>query len=79
MTREEIFVRISEERARQIAKFGERAVCGLAQSEPLTALGILVEEVGEVARSLIDSGGVVDKEELLQVAAVCCGWLEGLS
>jgi hypothetical protein len=79
VTRSEVFARIEAERLRQRAKFGDRAICGVAKAEPFFALGILTEEVGEVARSLLDSRGTVDKDELIQVAAVVVGWLEGLS
>ena len=39
-------------------------------------LSILVEEVGEVGTALQGSGDL--KEELIQVASVCCKWLENL-
>lgn len=35
-------------------------------------LAVLVEEVGEVARA------VLERERLVQVAAVCCKWLQGM-
>lgn len=45
-----------------------------------TRLRILLEEVGEVARALNDKEPVDHLEaELIQVAAVCVGWIEGLN
>lgn len=80
VTRTEIFDRVRKERARQFAKFGTRDIRGLASKAPLVALAVLMEEVGEVAKSLIDSSDMtVDREELVQVAAVAIGWLEGLA
>lgn len=37
-------------------------------------LAVLVEELGEVARALQGEGSL--DEELIQMAAVCCRWLE---
>ncbi len=38
-------------------------------------LGILMEEVGEVAKSCIESSGL-DEKEVVQVCAVALAWLE---
>lgn len=39
---------------------------------------ILAEEVGEVARAMNDGNDANLKEELVQVAALCCAWLESM-
>jgi hypothetical protein len=39
-------------------------------------LAVMIEEVGEVGKALQGEGDL--KEELVQVAAVCCRWLENL-
>ncbi|MGL5918484.1 MAG: MazG nucleotide pyrophosphohydrolase domain-containing protein [Cetobacterium sp.] len=41
-------------------------------------LTILVEEVGEVARAIQEGDRISLREELIQVAAVCAAWVEGL-
>lgn len=61
---------IMEERARQDKKWG-------VQNHPnLYWLGILMEEVGEAAKALIE--GKLDElyKELIQVSAVGLAWLE---
>lgn len=43
-------------------------------------LGMLVEEVGEVARAVQGGHDAGDlREELVQCAAICCAWFEALS
>lgn len=71
MSQEVVLQEILEERARQDCKWGE-------QNHPaLYWLGILVEEVGEVAKAIIERRRY--KEELIQTAAVCVGWLEAMA
>ena len=61
---------IMEERARQDAKWG-------VQNHPnLYWLGILMEEVGEAAKALIEGKIDLLYGELVQVAAVGLAWLE---
>lgn len=65
---------ILEERARQDEKWGER------DHGDLRWLGILMEEVGELSRCIIE-GKITPrskqkKHELVQVAAVALAWLE---
>lgn len=60
------------ERAAQDRKWGE-------QNHPdLYWLGILVEEVGELAQALIEGKGDAARKELVQVTAVGLAWLEAL-
>ena len=69
---------ISDERIRQINKWGPQY-----HDDPTWML-ILSEEVGEVAKSIIDrihSGNadiVETRKEIVQVAAVAVAWLECL-
>lgn len=76
---------IEEERARQEnlhpkpnVKESESAdVKAIAHYLWLTEmLAVLIEEVGEIGKALQGEGEL--KEELVQVAAVCCRWLENL-
>ncbi len=68
----ELLHKVVEERKRQDVKWG-RSFLGRGDAEWLT---ILTEEVGEVARSIIEG----DEENLIieitQCAAVCLKWLE---
>lgn len=52
---------------------------------PLAKCAVLVEEVGEVARAVLEAGELVNdthhvnlRKELIQVAAVALAWVEGL-
>ena len=58
------------ERARQDEKWGKQ------NHQDLYWLGILVEEVGEVAKELIEGRPHKARNELVQTAAVCLAWLE---
>jgi NTP pyrophosphatase (non-canonical NTP hydrolase) len=85
MSRGDILDDISAERERQTAlkamgKF-EREV---HECSPTEALAVLAEEFGEVARVVAEmvAGKPIDtghlREELIQVAAVCVSWVEGI-
>lgn len=94
MTREDIFHAINLERARQArlraeGKFAftlDQKWIGAEEPLPMSTLRlqhihkypILAEEVGEVARAMNDGDDANLKEELVQVAALCCAWLEAL-
>lgn len=63
---------ISAERDRQIAKWGRRR-----NHRHLYWLGILMEEVGEAAKAVIEIKPWYDiQKELVQVAAVAVAWME---
>lgn len=53
------------------------APSNLARSDAFEMLAILTEEVGEVARSIIERDDGNLTTELVQVAAVVTAWLEG--
>jgi NTP pyrophosphatase (non-canonical NTP hydrolase) len=61
---------IDQERKRQDEKWGEQ------NHDDLSWLGILMEEVGEVARNIIQKKPDLTHEELVQLAAVAVAWLE---
>jgi NTP pyrophosphatase (non-canonical NTP hydrolase) len=66
------YAAIDHERTRQNEKWGE-------QNHPdLYWLGILVEEVGEVSRAVIEGDERGRDKELVEVAAVCVAWIEAI-
>lgn len=72
---------IAAERIKQHLKWrGTGGDCSRPDLPNDTRLRILLEEVGEVARALNDKEPLDHLEaELIQVAAVCVGWIEGLN
>lgn len=60
---------ISKERAEQDTKWGEQNHSDLKWN------AILLEEIGEVAKSILENGEV-SETELIQVAAVAVAWVE---
>lgn len=62
------FIKIRKERQKQDEKWGEQ------NHGDLYWLGILVEEVGELSKEIIE--GRDCREELVQTAAVAVAWLE---
>lgn len=79
--RQAIYTAISRERARQeelkaAGKFGDTpASHTMIDDRKLT---ILTEEVGEVARAILDGKHSEVRTELIQVAAVAVSWLESI-
>ena len=72
-----------QERLKSEGRFS--MTCADAMSD-LERLAVLTEEVGEVARAILEQSRLTNddhgkelKKELVQVAAVCVAWLEGLS
>ena len=59
---------IYEERNRQDIKWGEQ------HHTNLFWLGILIEEIGEIAKAILENGDIF--EELIQSIAVCIAWIE---
>lgn len=86
MNRDAIFRAILAERVEQERRWsGDHAwgkgSCASLEVEPIVKVAVLAEECGEVARAVLDGDGAqsVDlHDELVQVAAVCVGWLESL-
>ena len=82
MNRADVFALINAERARQAIRWhgphpwGE-GDCSSPDVAPIVKVAVLTEEVGEVARAVLDNAYVDDlRAELVQVAAVA--WLESL-
>ncbi len=68
---EAIFIKVKQERDRQDNKWGEQ---NHANNEWLL---VLTEEIGEVAKSILESKtNSVDDEELIQCIAVLFAWFE---
>ncbi len=85
MSRGDILDDISAERERQTAlKAMGRFRREVHECSPTEALAVLGEEFGEVAEVVADmvAGAPLDtnhlREELIQVAAVCVSWVEGI-
>lgn len=75
MTQADIFVAIIDERNRQDRKHGEGSMRRCADN---IRLAILTEEVGEVARAIIEGDAENLREELVQVAACAVAWIEAI-
>jgi hypothetical protein len=72
---------VTAERLRQVQLKTEgrfEHTCADPEATDGYRLTVLVEEVGEVARAVLESDGRGLREELVQVAAVAVAWIEGL-
>jgi NTP pyrophosphatase (non-canonical NTP hydrolase) len=70
---------IATERVRQNTLHPGSTARELATAGRFRALAVLLEEVGEVARALLEGEPVADlRAELIQVAAVAVAWVEGI-
>lgn len=69
---EEKMLDVRLERAKQDAKWGEQ------NHNDWKWLTILVEEVGEVAKAMLECDGPEMGKEITQAAAVCVAWLEAI-
>lgn len=81
MTREDIFAAITNERARQnrLALDGKIPfTCAWTCVSGGDKVTVLTEELGEVARAVQERDEAHLREELTQLAACCCAWLEAL-
>lgn len=76
MDRDRIIREILAERARQDCQFGRDQ--GQWKAHPSIRLTILQEEVGEVARAIIERKPLELRSELIQCGAVIIAWLEAL-
>jgi len=72
--RDKVFDLINAERDRQDAKWGRKD--GKWPSTNHTKMTVLTEEVGEIAKSILDGDAQGMIDELVQVAAVAVAWLE---
>ena len=84
MTRGEAIKLIVAERERQFGLWNRThewgaGDCSSVFVQPIVKVAVLTEEVGEVARAVLDmSSPDVLREELAQVAAVALAWMESL-
>ena len=83
MTRDQVYALVDAERSRQLVKWGRPhpwgwGDCSSPHVTDLTKMAVLTEEVGEVARALLDGHDDGMRDELVQVAAVAVAWLESL-
>lgn len=84
MTRTDIYQAIDTERARQERKWSRlhewgTGDCSSPAVEEIVKVAVLTEEVGEVARAVLDREDTDRlRAELVQVAAVAVAWLESL-
>ncbi len=83
MTLFEVFNLIEDERASQAAKWTAEHTwgigdCSSAAVPEMVKVAVLTEEVGEVARAVLDRKPGDLRDELVQVAAVACAWLQGM-
>jgi NTP pyrophosphatase (non-canonical NTP hydrolase) len=72
--REQVFTLVGMERERQCEKWDTYRL-GWQDSNEIK-LAVLMEEVGEVARAILEGKELTLQEELIQVAAVAIAWLE---
>ncbi|MBL7619176.1 hypothetical protein I7331_08000 [Frankia sp. AgB1.8] len=69
---------VEAEAARAYRKHGERSILNPAMPDAVR-LPVLVEEVGEVAKAMLENADPADlRAELIQVAAIALTWLEAL-
>ena len=66
------FAEIIAEQSRQLVKWG------VQNHDDFYWLGIVVEELGEVSKELIEGNPSEMRKELVQLAACCVSWLECL-
>lgn len=83
MNREQALAEVSVERELQSVKWSAphgwgEGDCSSPLVDPMVKLAVLTEEVGEVARALLERDPEGLKVELTQVAAVAVAWMEGL-
>lgn len=83
MRRSDVYAAIDAEREAQQRKWGGlhdwgRGDCSGAGITDTTKMAVLSEEVGEVARAVLDRTPDRLRVELVQVAAVAVAWLESL-
>lgn len=83
MNRSDVYDLIDTERNRQQAKWGGshswgEGDCSSDGLDPVIKSVVMTEEVGEVARAVLDGDVAQLRSELVQVAAVAVAWIESL-
>lgn len=77
MKRKDIYAAIDTERLRQ-EELHPGDTCASVSMWDAQKMLILTEEVGEVARAILDHNPEHGRKELVEVAAVAVAWLESL-
>jgi NTP pyrophosphatase (non-canonical NTP hydrolase) len=70
-----VLLEVATERCRQNGKFGTERI---RRQSPQLRLAILMEEVGELARAILERDQSAMRTEAIQVAAVAVALVEGL-
>lgn len=79
MARVLLLIAGERERQERLKRLGEfRATCADAEMTHDERMVVLVEEVGEIARAVLERSGADLRDELIQVAAVAVAWVEAL-
>lgn len=83
MNRSDIYAAIDTERNRQDKKWAASHPWGQGSASSVNVptivkVAVLTEEVGEVARAVLDRDGDNLRTELVQVSAVAVAWLESM-
>lgn len=79
-----VFDRINDEHQHQVTKHGGAENPGswleVVDRDDFKCLAVLTEEVGEVARDVIEKSRTWEEleNELIQVATVCVAWVENI-
>lgn len=81
--RAEVFAAIEAERVRQSIRWSPphawgQGDCSSSNVKSIVKVAVLTEEVGEVARAVLEHDEEQLRAELIQVAAVAVAWLEAL-
>jgi NTP pyrophosphatase (non-canonical NTP hydrolase) len=71
-----VFEALHKERIRQDEQHGQEQFRHLS---PWRILGVLTEELGEVARAIAEGDSGQIHEELIHLGASCVAWLESLN
>lgn len=78
MNRLEVFNRLNLHRERMDNRWGPESINLVATDKPKTIVTLLAEEVGEVARAVLENDDENLIAELLDVMQICCAWLEAM-
>lgn len=78
MKREEVFAMIDAARGAADLKHGDKTISLVAKHHPHMANTILVEEVGEIARAILECDPENLRAEIMDVLQICTAWMEAL-
>jgi NTP pyrophosphatase (non-canonical NTP hydrolase) len=78
MNRAEALARLSGARELADIKWGRGTGSNIFEDDRNLAVTVLTEEVGEIARAVLEHDKENLQAELLDVMQVCCAWLEAM-